>query len=287
MLPERAALALGAALGGLAAALPGMRRRVVDAHLSAAFPEETGAWRRSTAARAYRHLGRELALLARVAVRGPKLLRGRVTVTGLENVRQALAEGSGAVVVSGHLGNWEIGAHVLTSLGVPVYAVVKPLANARVDRRLTRLRERLGVRVVETSAAPAAVARALAEGGLAAFVADQDAHESGVFVPFFGRPASTARGPALLAVRAGAPLFLGVALADDERPGRYRGRLTPVEVERAGRLDADVRRLTEAFTAELEREVRAHPSQYFWHHRRWKTRPPREGTQEPPSGAPV
>src|SRR5690606_10745319 len=98
-----------------------------------------------------------------------------------------------------------------------------------------------------------------------------NAGRSGVFVPFFGRPASTHRGAALLAIRTGAPLFLAYL----RRAGAgYEGFVEPVTAERGGDLDAAVERLTAAFTRALEAAIRQSPEQYFWHHRRWKTAPP-------------
>jgi len=108
-------------------------------------------------------------------------------------------------------------------------------------------------------------------------VADQDARERGVFVDFLGTPASTARGPALFALRTGAPVFLGLCLAVPGAPGRYRCELEEIRFERTGDLDEDVRRLTAAHAAALAERVRREPEQYFWQHRRWRTPPPAPG----------
>ena len=115
---------------------------------------------------------------------------------------------------------------------------------------------------------------ALRAGRVVAFVTDQDARGSGVFVPFFGRLASTHRGPALMALRTGAPLFLGYGMRLPN--GTYTGTIEEITVSRDGDMDDAVYRLTAAFTAKLEAVVRRAPEQYFWQHRRWKTRPPEE-----------
>ena len=114
----------------------------------------------------------------------------------------------------------------------------------------------------------------LARGRSVALVADQDAHGSGLQVTFLGRPASTFRGPARLALATGAPLVFGAAVREggglscDRRAGAARG-------DRGGRGGPEAsraeRRLTEAWVACLDREVRGHPEQYFWFHRRWKS----------------
>jgi Kdo2-lipid IVA lauroyltransferase/acyltransferase len=114
----------------------------------------------------------------------------------------------------------------------------------------------------------------LRAGRAVAFVSDQDARGTGVFVPFFGRLASTHRGPALMAIRTGAPLFVGYAMRAAD--GSYVGGIEEITVSREGDMDEAVLRLTAAFTARLEALIRRAPEQYFWQHRRWKTRPPEE-----------
>ncbi len=275
-LPERVAHGLGAALGWTAGVLLRIRRREVDAHLALAFPRETPSWRRRVARASYVHLGREAVALFRMAGLDAEAVRARTTVEGLDALRSALAEGTGAVVVTGHLGNWEIGGAAVAARGIGVDAVAKGMANRRFDRDLVATRERLGLEVVGMEEAPRRLLRTLRAGRVAALVADQNFHRGGIFVPFFGKQAATAKGPALFALRTGAPLFLGVALREDGWPARYRVELRRVEVERTGELEEDVRRLTRAHVDALEAEVRAHPEQYFWQHKRWKTRPSAE-----------
>ena len=285
--PEPFALGLGSAAGWLVGSVLRLRRREVDEHLRIAFPEESVAWRRSVALASYRHLGRQAAVVFRLRTADPDVIRGRVVVDGSEELRSALTDGKGAIVVTGHLGNWELGGVILAGFRAPVYAVAKRMANRRFDADLDRLRKRMGIVPVEPAAAPGVVLRALAQGCIAAFVADQDAHEGGVFVPFFGRPAATPRGAALLALRSGAPLFLGVAHCERWGAAHYRALLERVEVPRTGDLERDVTALTEAYTRALERAVRARPEQYLWQHRRWKTLPPAAPDQEQPSGGSV
>jgi KDO2-lipid IV(A) lauroyltransferase len=95
----------------------------------------------------------------------------------------------------------------------------------------------------------------------------------GIFVDFFGVPAATAKGPALFALRTGAPVFLGVALRLPGDPQRYRVVIERIQVDASGDLDEDVKRLTALHTARLQHYVEENPGQYFWQHRRWKTRP--------------
>jgi KDO2-lipid IV(A) lauroyltransferase len=278
--PEAWALRLGAILGWVAGVVLRIRRPEVDAHLAWAFPTKPASWRRRTARASYVHLGREAVAMFRMAGLDAEAVVARTTVAGLEGFRSALEEGRGVVLVTGHLGNWEIGGAALTARGIPVDAVAKGMANRRFDDDLVATRERLGMRVVGMQEAPRRILRALRDGRVAALVADQNFHRGGIFVPFFGRLAATAKGPALFALRSGAPLFLGVALREPGWPQRYRIELRRIDVTPTGELDRDVHALTEAHTDALEREVRAHPEQYFWQHKRWKTRPPEEPAPE-------
>jgi KDO2-lipid IV(A) lauroyltransferase len=282
-LPEGVALRAGAALGWFAGAVLRIRRGVVDGNLRRAFPDRPASWRGRVARASYVHLGREAVAMLRMAGLDREGVVARTDVEGLDAVRATLAEGRGLVVVTGHLGSWEVGGAALSARGVPVVAVAKPMANRRFDADLIATRERLGMEVVDTGAAPKRVLRALAQGRVVALVADQNAGANGLFVPFFGEVASTHRGPALFAVRSGAPVFVGTCVALPGRRHRYRVVLERVPAPATGDAERDVRRLTEAHTALLEDAVRRVPQQYFWQHKRWKTRP----APEPAPGAPV
>lgn len=273
-LPEGAAQVVGAVLGWLTGSVLRIRRSDVDAHLAMAFPDSDPDWRRRVARDCYVHLGREGVAMFRMASLDRQAVVERTEVVGLEAVEAAVRDGTGALVVTGHVGNWEIGAAALAARGLPFDVVAKGMANEDFERDLIAARERLGLRVVDMGRASREVFRSLKAGHLVGLVADQNARAHGVFVPFFGRPASTARGPALFALRTGAPIFLGLSLRLPGRRMRYRVTLRPLPVQPTGNLETDIANVTAAHTAALEEAVRAVPEQYFWQHRRWKTRPP-------------
>ncbi len=197
----------------------------------------------------------------------------RTTVRGLEPAREALAEERGVVFLTGHLGNWEIGGAAVSARDVPLAVVALRQANPLFDRELVRTRERLGMRVIYKRDAPAEVLSVLNRGGAVALVADQNPVRGGIPVDFFGRPANTARGPGVLALRSGARVFLGVAFRISGGEPAYEVRFEELPVERSGELDRDVQGLVQAYTSRLEEAVREAPEQYFWQHRRWKERP--------------
>lgn len=271
LVPERLAEAMGAAVGWLAGTLFRIRRADVDRHLRIAFPDRDDVWRRSVAGACYRHLGREGVAMLRLAGLDRDAVRRRTRTEGFEALREAVEGGRGAVVVTGHLGNWEIGGAAVAARGLPFDAVALRQGNPLFDRDLVRTRERLGMRIIQKRDAPREVLRSLRAGRAVALVGDQNPIAGGIDVEFFGRAANTARGPATFALRSGAPLFLGVALRRRGEPS-YRVCFQEVPVDVTGDPARDVRALVRAYTARLEEAVRRAPGQYFWHHRRWKER---------------
>jgi Kdo2-lipid IVA lauroyltransferase/acyltransferase len=272
-LGDGAAARVGSALGRLGYFPFRFRRQLVERHLRWAFPERDHAWIRATARAAYAHLGREAIATIRLARMTREDVLARTTVIGLDAFRAALAQGNGLVLASGHIGNHEIGAAALSARGIPLDLVVQRQANPLFDAALVASRERLGLGIIDRFQATRLAIKALRAGRAVAFAADQNAGKAGVFVPFFGRAASTHRGAALFAIKTEAPLFLGTSLRNGNA---YEVLLQPVEVDRSGELDEAVYRLTVAFTERLETVVREAPEQYLWLHRRWKTRPPEE-----------
>jgi KDO2-lipid IV(A) lauroyltransferase len=194
-------------------------------------------------------------------------------VTGVDHLERAQAAGRGALLLTGHFGNFELLGAWLGRMH-PVDFVVKPLTNPYVDRWLEGLRRESGVGTLPLGLGVRGVYRALRENRWIALLADQDARRDGVFVPFFGRDASTPRGPAELAVRTGAPIVMGFGWRGAD--GRLRLDVGPTLTPDPGIADpeASVRDLTARHTAALEARVRERPEQWFWLHRRWKTAPP-------------
>jgi KDO2-lipid IV(A) lauroyltransferase len=286
--PEAVATAVGSAMGWLAGSLLRIRRGTVDANLERAFPDRSPRWRSRVALATYRHFGREAVSLLRFRRMAAPEVRARTDVEGLEWLQGPISRGQGVIVLAGHFGNWEIAGTSATARGIRVDAVARRQANSLFDGYMEDVRADLGMGVVyREQAAREVLKRLRAAPQVVAIVADQNAGEAGVFVDFFGIPASTVRGPGVLALRAGAP----VVFVDPRRlsgsSARYRIRFAPVQYEASGDLEEDVRRLTGAYMKSLEEAVREEPGQYFWFHKRWKTRPLPEDAPEPGSGRPV
>jgi KDO2-lipid IV(A) lauroyltransferase len=270
---ERAG-AIGERIGMLGYKPLGIRRAVVERQVAAAFPGLTAPEVERIARASYGSLGRttiETALLPTYS--REEVLSLVEEVTGWELVDRALAQGRGFMIVTGHLGNWELGGSYVAARGVPLEAVARRMENPLFDQYLTETRRRIGMTVIHDADAVRRVPRALREQHAVAFLIDQGAVGlASTWVPFFGRYAKTPRGPAVFALRLRAPLLFACALRQPN--GRFVIHFEEVPVEHTGTLDADVDRIVASYTSTLERWVRRAPEQYFWHHRRWKHQRP-------------
>lgn len=274
LLPWQWASAVGGAIGRLGYRPLGIRRGVTERQIAAAFPERPRDEVARLARLSYDSLGRtsiETAILPGTSA--ADVLARVEWVEGWALVEAALARGQGLIIVTGHLGNWEFGAAYFAARGVPLDIVVRGMANPLFDAYLTRTRRDAGVEVVHDRDAVRRTPRSLRENRAVALVADHDALGlASTFVPFFGRPAKTPRGPAVFALRLGTPMVFVAILRQPS--GRYGVRILPVTVEPTGDREADVDAIVVRYTDILEALVREHPAQYFWQHRRWRRQPP-------------
>jgi KDO2-lipid IV(A) lauroyltransferase len=181
------------------------------------------------------------------------------------------------VVVSAHFGNFEMAGYLLAILGFPTYTVARTIDNPYVDSFLNRFRSRTGQHMIPKDGGYDQIVEVLARGQMMSFLADQYAGSRGCWVEFFGRPASTHKAIALFALSHDAPLVVGYARRKN-RPLHYDMIIQSVADPRSGEEHvSSVPRLTQWYTSELERAIRAAPEQYWWLHRRWKdTRRPKQ-----------
>ena len=264
-----AALRAGAALGD-AARLLGVRAGVARANLELAFPERTPQEREAILVAHYREIGRIAAEYGRL----PRLVRapaGEVIsrMDGFEHLESVI--GRGALLLSGHYGNFELAAARCAAFN-PVDFLVKSLSNPGVEERIHRLRSASGVGIITTHGGVKQVVRALRAGHWIAIIGDQDAREHGVFVPFFGRLASTPRGPARLSLQTGAPILS--SRIRREADGRHSVAFLPPREPDGPPTDENVLALTAWHASRLEACIREAPEHWLWLHRRWKTPAP-------------
>lgn len=293
-------------LGGLYAEAPFSRRRLGRAidNLRWCFPAWPDERVRRYAVDSYRRLfalAIEVASTPRLITDDswPEFVRlgemGPMLRRLLEN---AVSGGRPCVFITGHCGNWELLGYTLAALGFPMHALYRPLDLAPLDRWVRETRERRGLRLLDKFGALEQAPALMERGEHVAFIADQNAGDRGVFVPFFGRLASTYKSIGLLAMRFEAPVVCGQARAvgDWDRVGaasppidgqRFRYEIDVVDVIRpqdwAGQPDP-LFYITARYRRAIETMVKRAPEQYLWMHRYWKSRPPheREGKPFPP-----
>ncbi len=264
---------VGAAAGR--AALPFARRdrRRAIAHLELAFPERHHEWRRALARRCAGHLGTVLGEVAWLWSASGRAILARTEFVGLEHLAGALRPDRGAILATGHCGNWEWLNLGLGASGVPMTVAAREVYDPRLDEVACHLRGRFGGETaLRGKGAGNKLVQAIRHGRVDGLLIDQDIDAPGVFVEFFDRPAWTPTGAALLALRTRCPVVAGFAARLPD--GRMRLSFSPpVEVTPGPDLDTEVARLTATLTAHIERQVRMHPEQWVWMHRRWRHQP--------------
>jgi KDO2-lipid IV(A) lauroyltransferase len=270
VLPAPAGLALGRALGRGAHALLGAPRRLAREHVAVAFPELDEPARARLVRSTFEHAGQSFAELGlwRKLARQP----GYVEIENLAALDDALAGGRGALAITGHVGNWELLAATVAARGYGLSVVARRVNDERFNSLITRFRGDRGMEVLLRDAPDflAQVREALGRNRIVALLMDQDSRGAGVFVPFFGRPARTPPGAAVLALRTHAPV---VTVFIRRRPAG--GHLISFErfpVE-SGAGKGQIVELTARFTAAIEAAIRRAPAEWVWWHERWRRQP--------------
>lgn len=275
-LPPRSIGPLAWIAGSLWYAVDGRRRRRCRANLTAAFGASSPHARGATIRRVFRNMARvplEAICFPRVFASAEDVTRRCRFLGDWDAFREVAPQGG--VMWSGHLGNWELGAHALRLYPVPVSVVVRRFAQAGLERRMAASRGG-DEAVIPHRTALGGIRRALRAKRWVGIVGDQNAGWNAMFVPFFGLPASTAGAPAWLAMEEQATIFFGAVV---RRDGPFAFDLHVKRLDTPA-FDGDRRAavtdvLTE-YMAWLEARVREAPAQYNWLHRRWKSRPPGE-----------
>jgi KDO2-lipid IV(A) lauroyltransferase len=269
-LPLDQALHRGARLGRLWRALDRRHRRLAEENIRLGLGLDAAAAGR-TALACFENLGR---IIAEFSLSGPALdaYMARIPLEGAEHLEAALAEGRGAFLLCGHIGNWELGGARI-GRSFPVTTLTRPFTNPLVDAFVTERRRQAGARTMDPKNATKEILRMLQRGEVVGMVLDQSSlFREGVFVPFLGRPACTSFGLAMLAIRTGAPVVPGYILREG---GGHRAWLEPaIPPVLEGDREERIGRTTARYTAAIEACVRRHPDQWFWVHNRWKRQPP-------------
>ncbi|MEW5945399.1 MAG: lysophospholipid acyltransferase family protein [bacterium] len=275
--PRALHVPLANALAWLAYLLMPAHRKTILENLDTAFGDEfPRPWKRNTAVSSYRGM----ILSSFEFIRFPRFTDDDVIrmmkMEGEEHLRRAVENGRGTIVVSAHFGNWELLAARLSAMGTPLTAVGRDQDDSLINDVVVELRTSRGTRIIPRGVPLyERIVSCLNNNELIGLVADQNAGVAGLFVDFFGKPASSFKGPGLFAVKTGAPVIPIFAV----REGYEKHRAVvfpPLAITPTGDPAGDVLLYTQAYVKAIEKAVRQHPDHWMWVHKRWKTRPPDE-----------
>lgn len=272
-IPRPMAQRLGNLLGELGFRLDRRHREIALNNLAFAMGTELDAQqRRDMAKSVYRNLGQILFEVAWSLDAPPSELEHRIRIDGLEHYHAAFEKGRGVLVVTGHLGNWELLPIVADRAHIPLHFVYRPLDFTPLNLFFENLRARFGARLIPTSHAMIRIARALKQRGVVAILMDQSVDwYDGVWVDFFGRRTCTSKGMALIALKSRSPV---VPVFLYRKASNFRAVFGPeIPLVSSGDKIKDVETNTLNYSKAIEHGIRRHPEQWFWVHRRWKKRP--------------
>ncbi len=275
-LPLRAAMALAAAGAGVAIRLIPRLRRIGLINLAIAFPEKSRREHLAILVDSWRNLGRMAGELAHAHRLDATNVQTVVEIEDPDRWREAAVDlkRQGVLVLTGHFGNWELFAIAHGLLGHPVHLVVRTIKNPLVDRFVTRMRSYGDVRLLRKNQAARGVLRTLRNHELLVLPLDQNAsHRTGVFVDFFGRPASTNAGFARIAHRTGVLVYPAFLVRQGTSPRHRIVILPPLTFASKAKSDGADLEFTQRCTAVVEDMIRKHPDHWLWTHKRWRTRP--------------
>jgi len=273
LLPRRWNLWVGSGVGLLGYAVLRAERRKSIKNLELAFQREKPAEElRSINRRVFVHQGRNLFELFWLSRIPPSVLLQKVHFEGMEHMERAYRSGKGVLLVTGHIGNWELMAAAVASAGYPLRVVAASLYDPRLSWIISGIRKKYGVQTIfrDHPSARRTILQVIKKGEVLGLLIDQDTRVKGVFVDFFRRPAYTPSSAASLALRTEAEVVIGsiVRQKNNNLTVAFRPPLSPL---RSGKRAEELITNTQLYTSVLEDIVRKYPEQWTWMHKRWKT----------------
>ncbi|UCF81931.1 MAG: lysophospholipid acyltransferase family protein [Desulfobacteraceae bacterium] len=273
--PLRIGQSMGKMLGAVFAIIPIKRTAESLDHIQQSFGNSMSrAEAKKLNRRVIMHFGQMLFEVPHIMKLSPRNLSKYVVFGNEENLLRALEKGKGAFILTGHFGNWELmAAAMAVRFGVGGAVVARPIDFQPLDLLMNELRSRFGTEIIMKQRGMRRVLATIKENRVVGILLDQNVDwYDGVFVKFLGRWACTNKGLALLAMKTNAPVIPVFPVR--QKDGRYQIFIEPeVELIKTGDKTKDVEENTARYTNVIDRWARAHPDQYFWFHRRWKTRP--------------
>ena len=271
-LPRPMALAIGGWLGILAFWFASGQRRLACKHLqqSLDIPDEQSV--NAIVKTCFVNLGKTVVEFMQFPRMNPEQIQKHVKFEGVHHIENALAQGKGAIVLTGHFGNWELLAASITAIVAPLTPIVRKLRSPRLNALVTNYREKAGYSSIDRDTGVRQALRCLKNNELLGIVADVDTTVNGVFVNFFGKPAYTPYSPIAFALKTGAAVLPCFIVRQPD--GSHRAIIEPpLSLERFDVREKELVVNTQKFTEIIESYIRKYPEQWIWMHKRWKTRP--------------
>ena len=262
--------------------LAGFWRRIMPRHYRRALDHITTAYGDSRSSEQIQQMARRclesVTMFAVEVVCLPRMITPfswsrYIRTENFHDAMEVMLSGKGALMVTGHYGSFELMGHLLGCLGLDIVAVMRPLDNIYLNRFVVQSRRQRGMEVLDKKGATVAAEDLLHEGKLLAFIGDQDAGRKGLFVDFFGMPASTYKSIGLLAMTTETPIVVAYARRCGGRARYVIGINRVIYPRQWQQQDHPLRWITQEYTKAIEEFVRVEPEQYLWIHRRWKSRP--------------
>jgi len=271
-IPRETGIRIGKMIGGLLLVLDKKHRHIATDNVSRAFGWPPGSKRvRQIVRQVFNNLGTMLFEIAWANQLDPKQHSQYFRITGREHYGRAMEKDRGALLLTAHMGNWELFTIIAHMAKIPANVVYRPLDSQALDDAVKQIRCRFGAQLIPTKYAFYKIAKTLKKKACVAMLMDQNVdYYNGVFVDFFGRRACTNHGMAYMALRTGAPVVPVFMLR--EKDGFRAVVLPEISLTRTGDFQKDIELNTEKFNQAIEAIVRQYPDQWFWVHQRWKTK---------------
>jgi len=263
-----------AQLGKLAYYLVKGERLKTIRNLTVAYgSEKSKAEIKQMAKEVFENLGRSAAEAAfKMRLTNKEKYFSNLEVVGLEHAQEAFERGKGVLNIIPHMGCWEAASKAYQLLGFPAGAVAKPLKNEMLNNWVMKNREVNGFKIFPRGTTYKTLLMHLKENNSLGMLMDQDTSVKGVFAEFYGKPAYTSIGTAMLALDADASVLVAIYIRDKGHKFKFIFD-KPMEVIRTGDRKEELQLNTEQFQKAVERQIKKYPTQWTWMHERWKTTP--------------
>ena len=272
LLPRSLALVIGGWLGMLAYRLATQQRRLACEHIQQALDISDEDAIKTIVKQCFSNLGKNVVEFMLFRRMNPKQIQQSVSFEGVQHVENALALGKGAIILTGHFGNWELLAASISTNVSPLTPIVRELRSPRLNALVSKYREKAGYSTIDRNTGVRQALRCLRNNNLLGIVVDVDTSVNGVFVDFFGKPAYTPYSPIAFALKTGASILPAFIIRQPD--GTHRAIIEPpLTLERCDDKENELVINTQKYTKVIESYIRKNPEQWIWMHQRWKTRP--------------